>query len=305
MNLATVVIPCYNAAAHVRRSVASALAQTAAPFEILCVDDGSTDGTLDVLRDLGAVHPTVRVLSGPNRGASAARNRGLAEARGTYVQFLDADDELHPGKLAAQIALAERTNADLVVGAYRRLRGGAEHVEIPTDGDPWVALLRGRLGITSSNLWRWAAVEGVGGWNEVWASSQEAELMARLLKAGAAVAADPVVRTTLYAREGSISDAFDGPSRERYVRVRADALGHVERHGLLDGEDLSAAREAVFNAVRMLYAARPAAARAAYREALPPGYVPPVSPFNTRPYVWACRLLGVDRAERLRRALRP
>src|SRR5690606_32136288 len=93
----SVVVPCYNVEGFVRRAVESAAAQTHRPLEIICVDDGSTDGTLGVLRELEAEHPgLVRVLAGPNGGAPAARNRGLKEARGEYVQFLDADDELAP-----------------------------------------------------------------------------------------------------------------------------------------------------------------------------------------------------------------
>ena len=298
----TVVVPCYNVAACVGRAVASALAQTDPPTEVICVDDGSTDGTLAVLRDLEASHPEgIRVLTGPNGGAPSARNRGLAEARGTYVQFLDADDELYPDKLGTQAALAERTGADFVAGGYRRVRGGAEeHRTEPDGGSPWVALLRGRLGITSANLWRRTAIKAIGGWDEDWPSSQEADLMARLLKAGAVVAIDPAVRTTLHARAGSISDAFDGPLRERYVRVRADALAYWETHAVPGLEDLGAAREAVFNSVRALYTQDREAALRYYRRALPSGYCPPVSGHNTRPYVRACRLLGFDFAERLR-----
>ena len=300
----SVVVPCYNVERYVERAVASALAQTAPPADVVCVDDGSTDGTLGVLRRLERAHPErVRVLAGPNGGAPAARNRGLAEARGVYVQFLDADDEIGPDKLAGQVAVAERAGADLVVGAYHHvLLDGSERAARPGGRGPWLDLLEQRLGITSSNLWRRAAVEAVGGWDAAWPSSQEVELAFRLLKAGAVVAYDDADRTAVHAREGSISNEFSGPNRERFVRVRADALAYGEAHGLLSGAALADAREAVFKAVRGLYGYDRTAARTYYRTALPRRYVPPVSAFNTRPYVLALRLLGFDLAERLRAA---
>src|SRR5690606_4555489 len=136
---------------------------------------------------LEAEHPAlVHALTGQNGGAPAARNRGLKEARGEYVQFLDADDELAPEKLSAQVALAEAEGADLVAGSFRRVeQSGAAVIHQVGEASVWMNLACGRLGITSSNLWRRRAVERVGCWNERLASSQEAELMFRLLKAGA------------------------------------------------------------------------------------------------------------------------
>ncbi|MDT7856819.1 glycosyltransferase family 2 protein [Rubrivirga sp. S365] len=300
----SVVVPCYNAESTVRRAVASALAQTAPPDAVVCVDDGSSDGTVGVLRELAAEDGRVRVLTGPNRGACAARNRGLAEATGTYVQFLDADDALDAGKFDAQVEIAERAGADFVAGASRYQAPGREpRVDRPRAGNPWVRLIEKELGNTAANLWRRSAVEAVGGWDAAWPSSQEADLMARLLKNGAAVAYDLEPRATVYGQEGSISFAFSGPNRERYARVRADALAFAEAQGLVGGADLDDAREALFNALRWLYPSNPEAALETYRRALPARYVPPVSAFNTRPYVTLSRLVGFDRAERLRRAL--
>src|SRR5690625_4558810 len=106
----SVIIPCYNAEEYVRDAIASVLAQTYQPLEVICVDDGSTDGTLGVLRSLEAEHSDImRVLAGPNGGAPVARNRGLAAARGDYIQYLDTDDLLVPEKLAHQAGLIRET----------------------------------------------------------------------------------------------------------------------------------------------------------------------------------------------------
>lgn len=99
----SVVVPAYQARRWVAEAVASAVGQSHPPLEVLVVDDGSTDGTGDAAAAVGA---SVRVLRQPNRGVAAARNRGLAEARGDWVAFLDADDAWEPTKLERQLGAA-------------------------------------------------------------------------------------------------------------------------------------------------------------------------------------------------------
>lgn len=95
-------MPCYNAAAHLPRSIAAVLAQTHPDWELIAVDDGSRDGTLEWLYRCD--DPRLRVTSQPNRGVSAARNAGLGLARGRLVAFLDADDTWAPSFLARMLA---------------------------------------------------------------------------------------------------------------------------------------------------------------------------------------------------------
>jgi GT2 family glycosyltransferase len=97
----SVIIPAYNAAAFIAEAVQSVRAQTFRDFEIIVVDDGSTDGTDEVVRRLG---PGVRYHRQPNRGVAAARNAGIELSRGDLVCFLDADDLWMPDKLARQTA---------------------------------------------------------------------------------------------------------------------------------------------------------------------------------------------------------
>ena len=100
----SVVIPSYNAARYVVTAVESVLAQTFKDYEILVVDDGSTDDTKEVLNKYG---DSIRYLYKPNGGVSSARNYGIEESRGKYVALLDADDFWMPEKLAKQIAVLE------------------------------------------------------------------------------------------------------------------------------------------------------------------------------------------------------
>jgi len=106
----SIVIPAYNAKDWIDQAIQSALGQSYDNFEIVVVDDGSTDDTSTVVQQYG---DPVRYVWKENGGSASARNRGIAEAQGTYIAFLDADDVWHPTKLARQMGLHNR-NASLV-----------------------------------------------------------------------------------------------------------------------------------------------------------------------------------------------
>jgi glycosyltransferase involved in cell wall biosynthesis len=99
----SVVIPCYNAAPFLRATLDSALNQSHPPFEVLIIDDGSTDQSAAIAASFG---PPVRVISQVNQGESVARNRGIEEAAGDWIAFLDADDIWLPEKLEKQLVAA-------------------------------------------------------------------------------------------------------------------------------------------------------------------------------------------------------
>jgi glycosyltransferase involved in cell wall biosynthesis len=115
--LVSIIIPAYNSAGWVSDAVECSLAQTHTTCEIIVVDDGSTDATGELLeRKYG---PRIRLIRQENRGLAGARNTGLARARGDYIQFLDADDLLHPEKIERQLAqLAAATRPALAISDY-------------------------------------------------------------------------------------------------------------------------------------------------------------------------------------------
>ena len=115
MPRASIVIPAYNAQGFIERTIASAQAQTISDIEIVCVDDGSTDQTLALLRRIAQDDPRIRVIAQENGGEGPARDTGLAAATGDWLYFLDADDLMAPTLLEKAIAYGEETGADIVV----------------------------------------------------------------------------------------------------------------------------------------------------------------------------------------------
>src|SRR5215204_5307150 len=114
--LVSVIIPCYNQAHFLGEAIESVLAQSYPHFEIIVVDDGSTDNTFEV----ASHYSKVRLIRQENRGVSRARNAGLRESEGSYVVFLDADDRLLPGALDAGLECFEaHPESAFVDGDYR------------------------------------------------------------------------------------------------------------------------------------------------------------------------------------------
>ena len=133
---ASVILPCWNVEKWVGDAVNSVLHGTFVDFEIIAVNDGSTDGTGAVLDRLASADTRVRVFHQSNRGVSAARNRGLDAACGQFLFFLDPDDWLEPDFLETGVAELERTGSDYCVFALEERRDGASegHV-VPLNGD--------------------------------------------------------------------------------------------------------------------------------------------------------------------------
>jgi len=111
----SVIIPVYNVKSYLQECLDSVIHQTLREIEIICVDDGSTDGSMNILREYAAREPRMVVLEQQNRGAGAARNRGLAAARGKYWIFLDSDDFFDLDMLSACFEKLEEDGSDVVV----------------------------------------------------------------------------------------------------------------------------------------------------------------------------------------------
>ncbi len=108
----TILVPVYNAQEYLAETLDSLLDQDFSDYEILCIDDGSSDGSLEILARYQQAHSRIRVVSQKNQGVAQARNTGLAQARGSYVWFVDADDLVKPNCLGKLCALAEAHSLD-------------------------------------------------------------------------------------------------------------------------------------------------------------------------------------------------
>lgn len=189
----SIVIPCFNAAAHLQEALDSAAAQLrTVDAEIIVVDDGSTDGSADIVRQC----PSARLVQTPNRGVSAARNRGLEVAAGQWIKFLDADDLLYEGALARQWRLAERNGSPVVpVGGY--LESGPKRTR--RRKPPRLFRHEHTASVILANihpstpLHRRDLLEKVGGFDTRFKTDEDWDLHVRLAAAGARFLPDPAV----------------------------------------------------------------------------------------------------------------
>ena len=123
-DLVSVIVPVYNRGTMVEATLLNLLSTSHRPIELVLVDDGSTDDSLKVLQQFKAEHESeefsVKIVSQENKGGSAARNTGLRNSTGSYVQFLDSDDSIHRSKFTRQIAQMQEQNSDASVCDFQQ-----------------------------------------------------------------------------------------------------------------------------------------------------------------------------------------
>ena len=169
--LVSVIVPSYNASRYISETLESVLAQTYRNFEVIVIDDGSTDHTPDIVADYGRGDSRIRLVSQPNSGVGAARNRGIAEASGAFIAPLDADDVWYPQKLEKQVESLERGGEEWGC-AYCWSKSINERGEAalrlahwPMRGNVFYALIyRNIIGNASVPLFRTSAVREIGGY---------------------------------------------------------------------------------------------------------------------------------------------
>ncbi|MBM9593890.1 glycosyltransferase family 2 protein [Roseitranquillus sediminis] len=240
----SVVIPCRDGAAFLAQTIRSVLNQTAPPDEVLVIDDGSTDASPDIARSFGG---PVAVHAGPARGASAARVRGAALVRGQRLMFMDADDLLTPGTLAALSAALDAGRAPgLAIGPWDRYeRVGPAWLARPPSiphrrpgQDDLSAWMTGRYSPPCAVLWDRAAYDASGGWDAESRGDDDGNLMRRAMARGV-----PIRRTrdglSLYRRLPGEALSLSGRRfSETGLRSRLRALENTRdelvRAGRLD-----------------------------------------------------------------------
>jgi glycosyltransferase involved in cell wall biosynthesis len=243
MPLVSILLPCYNAEKTLAEALESIANQTLSDYEVVAVDDGSTDGTLHLLEDWARRDGRIRVISGAHGGILAALNAGLAACRAEYVARMDADDRSHPERLAEQAAYLDKHPEVTVVSCL--VRGfPAEQVRegfriymewlnsLVTDEE-----IKREIFVESpiahpSAVFRKAEVERVGGYQEcIW--PEDYDLWLRLYLAGGQFAKVPRILYEWREDPGRLTRADSRYSLENFMRLKA----HYLAHGPLVGSD--------------------------------------------------------------------
>lgn len=188
------VLPTYNYGSYIGRALSSLQRQTHNAWECLVVDDGSADETADVVSSIAVADPRIRYLRQENRGMSAARNAGLAAAKGRYVQFLDADDALQPRKLETHAAYLEaHPECDVVYGPWGYWDGNECLAATPHEEETTISgsgrqviepLLRGNMIAINAPLVRSAAAQQMGPFDESLSALEDWEYWLRFALRG-------------------------------------------------------------------------------------------------------------------------
>jgi glycosyltransferase involved in cell wall biosynthesis len=217
----SVVMPCFNRETVVAETIRCLLAQTRQPDEIIAVDDGSTDRTVEVLESFG---PRIKILRQPNGGPSAARNAGLSIAKGEYVWFMDSDDIASLNKLEDQIEVLERERAD--IGLCPWIRGGfklgrfepestvLQQYSIPRSDTLAAVLLSDWSTILQSALFRRDFLLKLGGFDESYVIAEDTLLFVQCSCLGARVVHTPN-SMVLYRTNGPTQLTKGGSTSER------------------------------------------------------------------------------------------
>lgn len=297
--LVSILIPVHNCRSWVARAIDSALSQTRPATEILVLDDGSTDGSLDVI---ARYRPHIQVESCALGGQNRSRNRLTACSRGDWLIYLDADDELAPD--AAEAMLEHCSDADAVYGTmesatFDGVKKVRSFVQVARDDDPWVAAFEWRLPNTSAFMFRRSALTRVGQWDESVQVCTDYDLYFRLLLAGATLKAAPNAMS-LY-RHWSVAQAVHvNPlsrvsTRLRLLNRAAEALATTDR---MTERRRQAFEQSALKCIRSLYHFDRERAQDAFNKLLAwNDQVAPLSSEFARLYVLAFRLGGLDVAE--------
>ena len=190
--LVTVLTPAFNRASFITETVESVLNQTYGNIEYIVIDDGSTDGTFEILRQYSEAGRLTLLTheNHSNRGQSAALNLGLDAAKGTYVTILDSDDMLHPEKLSRQVDYLENNpDVGMVYGQAMAIsEDGHELFPIPGDdhterGDPNRLLLDCYMALPGGAMVRKSVFDKAGSFDEGFRASQDHDMVIRIAEA--------------------------------------------------------------------------------------------------------------------------
>lgn len=296
----SVVIPCFNGQAWIRQALESVLNQELPEPEIVVVDDGSTDQSADIVE---RAFPNVRLIRQKQAGPSRARNVGTQLCRGEFIQYLDVDDVLAPGKIKIQLTELEKTGADIAYGDWEELvyqpngcykKGRVIQRQI--QDLPELAFFTDFWCPPAVYLFRREIVEKVGGWNEKFPVIQDARfLLDCALRGGRFVYRSGIMAYYRVHSSGSVSTRDPIGFVRDCLRNAAEVEEWWKKEGGVDEQRRRALLKVYGYVARASFEKDRPSFETAFQalERLKPGYVP------ERPFHLAVtsRVLGYRRAE--------
>jgi len=241
----SVVIPVHNGEKYLAQAIESVLAQTYRDFELLIVDDGSTDGSRAVMDCYARRNDRIRILSQANRGVSAAGNLGFEEARGAWVARLDADDIFLPDKLQRQIAFIRQHPDVRIVGTLGYFINCAGRLIgfVSTDGPFTRAQFEKMAGrgepvffVHSSTLMHRQTVLALGGYREQFVQAEDVDLWLRMAEKGHLLLKmpEPLLLYRLHGESLTMKRNAEQKRCHRWVMACADARSRGAGEPTLD-----------------------------------------------------------------------
>lgn len=189
----SIICPCFNQIEFLKDAVNSVLSQGYKSWELIILNDGSTDGSGLLADELARIDSRIRVIHQENQGLSAARNMGMSIANGQYLGFLDADDMYLPGAFDSVLAQFKTTGADLIIGGYRYFKeGGFFHTHLfpQSEVNPEILLTRNQAPPVSHFLKR-TIVGQIGSFDPKLKSCEDWDFWIRIAKLGGKIITIP------------------------------------------------------------------------------------------------------------------
>ena len=140
LDLVSVITPCYNGSKYISETILSVISQTYSNWEMIIIDDGSTDDSANIINSYIATDPRIFLIQQDNKGSAAARNTGIKHAKGRYIALLDADDLWEPDFLKEQISFMQEKNTVCVYSSYKCINEKSEEILNPVICKPIITL---------------------------------------------------------------------------------------------------------------------------------------------------------------------
>lgn len=257
----SIIIPCYNSEAFLAETLQSCINQQYPNTEIIVVDDGSTDGSLQIARQWEGLYDQIHVYHQANSGACRARNLGFEKSSGKYIMYLDADDIINPSYLEEHIVRLQEANERCIsFGKWDKFKSSTDEAIFPNRyyykdyANPFTLLIdlweTGGMLQTSCYMVSRSLVNESGGWNENLLMNQDGEFFSRILMI--ASKACFVNKAKVYYRTGEYS-TVSKPNSEKKLSSLLDSYINYKENALIHKDTPRVRRALSYNFTYFIY----------------------------------------------------